>query len=186
MNIFLYNVLLYIGFSLNWLPPQAQTNLSNTSPQIRGGKQLSIPLCRFEPGNLKHEAVSAAHAKDLAVHDKYGVLINNYRVKEDNDLVFCPNSTAPAGAMRMGSSIAFPRQRTQLLSYKQKAASPATILNTKQGDGQTLCLNLKTIRKEFNMQRSWFSVCGYSINKQINTETRINSFTLLSTYIDHY
>ena len=108
MNLFPYSVLLSIGLSLNCLHPQAQTNFSDTSPQIRGEKQLFIPLYRFEPRKLKYRVLTAAHANNLPFHNRYDELINTYWAKVEQGQVFHPTSVVSVLSIGKGLSSVFP------------------------------------------------------------------------------
>jgi hypothetical protein len=55
---------------------------AQTSTSALNEKKLYIDVHQLEPGKVKFEDVAAAHAKDLAVENKYGVHFINYWVNE--------------------------------------------------------------------------------------------------------
>ncbi len=68
----------------------AQTNKG----AVVNREKMYIDVHQLEPGKVKFEDVAAAHAKDLAVEEKYGVHFINYWVDEEKGLIYCL-STAP-------------------------------------------------------------------------------------------
>jgi hypothetical protein len=77
-------VFVFISFNLS-----AQVSKVDAPPQNRGDKQLFIDVHRLEPGKVKYEEVARAHAKDLAVQDKYNVEFKRFWVDEGKGLVYC-------------------------------------------------------------------------------------------------
>ena len=65
---------------------------------IKGSNSLYLDIHELGPGNVTEAAVAAAHQKDLAVEQKYGVNFINYWVDVKNGTVIClsqaPNSAA--------------------------------------------------------------------------------------------
>ena len=65
---------------------------------VRGNNNLYLDIHELGPGNVTAAAVAAAHQKDLAVENKYGVNFINYWVDEKNGTVLClsqaPDSSA--------------------------------------------------------------------------------------------
>lgn len=59
---------------------------AQTNSAAANGKKLYIDVHQLEPGKVKFEDVAAAHAKDLAVEEKYGVHFINYWVDEEQGL----------------------------------------------------------------------------------------------------
>lgn len=57
-------------------------------------KKLFLDVHHLGAGNVTAEAVAAAHEKDLAVQDKYGVSFEKYWVDEAAGVVYCL-ATAP-------------------------------------------------------------------------------------------
>lgn len=54
-----------------------------------GEKKLFLDVHHLGAGNVTAEAVAAAHEKDLAVQEKYGVSFENYWVDEAAGEVYC-------------------------------------------------------------------------------------------------
>src|SRR5579863_4890893 len=65
---------------------------------IKGSNNLYLDIHELGPGNVTEAAVAAAHQKDLAVEQKYGVNFINYWVDVKSGTVIClsqaPDSTA--------------------------------------------------------------------------------------------
>lgn len=65
---------------------------------LKGTNNLYLDIHELGPGNVTAAAVAAAHKKDLAVQQKYGVNFINYWVDEKNGRVLClsqaPDSSA--------------------------------------------------------------------------------------------
>lgn len=72
----------------------AQTNKIDSSGQMANNQNLYIDVHKLTPGKVKFEDVAAAHAKDLAVQEKYGVHFINYWVNEKEGLVYCLSSSS--------------------------------------------------------------------------------------------
>jgi hypothetical protein len=86
-------LLILSGFvSLNSL---AQANQTGTD-----GKKFYIDVHQLQPGKVTYADVAAAHAKDLAVENKYGVHFINYWVDEKEGLVYCLSSASDTNAIR--------------------------------------------------------------------------------------
>jgi len=64
------------------------------------GKNLYIDVHQLTPGKVTYEAVAQAHAKDLAVQNKYNVQFLKYWVDEEKGLVYCLSSTADSAGIR--------------------------------------------------------------------------------------
>lgn len=52
-------------------------------------RKMYIDVHHMQPGKVKYEDVAAAHQKDLAVQDKYGVTCIAYWVDEKNGNIYC-------------------------------------------------------------------------------------------------
>jgi phenolic acid decarboxylase len=78
----------------------AQTNSDDTLNNKTAGKNLYIDVHQLEPGKIKFEDVAAAHAKDLATENKYGVHFINYWVNEEKGLVYCLSSASDSESIR--------------------------------------------------------------------------------------
>ena len=73
---------------------------AQTSTSALNEKKLYIDVHQLEPGKVKFEDVAAAHAKDLAVENKYGVHFINYWVNEEQGLVYCLSSAGDSSSVR--------------------------------------------------------------------------------------
>jgi Protein of unknown function (DUF4242) len=91
---------LFAAFSLISFQLSAQTGGTALSPYTAVEKTLFIDVHQLEPGKVKYEGVAQAHAKDLAVQEKYGVQFLKYWVDEDKGLVYCLSSSADTGSIR--------------------------------------------------------------------------------------
>jgi len=78
----------------------AQTADGNTSRHKAASKNLYIDVHQLEPGKVKYEDVAKAHAKDLAVENKYGVDFLKYWVDEQKGLVYCLSSSSDSGSIK--------------------------------------------------------------------------------------
>jgi len=65
-----------------------------------GAKNLYIDVHQLTPGRVTYEAVAGAHAKDLAVENKYNVQFLKYWVDEQKGLVYCLSSAADSSGIR--------------------------------------------------------------------------------------
>lgn len=63
-------------------------------------KELYIDVHHLPPGKVSYEDVAKAHAKDLAVQNKYGVQFLKYWVDESKGLVFCLSSASDSSSIR--------------------------------------------------------------------------------------
>jgi hypothetical protein len=82
------------AFNLFSFQLHAQMSMQNSSINADSMKHLFIDVHQLEPGKIKLEDVAKAHAKDLAVENKYGVNFINYWVDEDKGLVYCLSSSS--------------------------------------------------------------------------------------------
>src|ERR1700712_2240748 len=76
--ILLLSLITSCGFSTLQLSAQS----TNADAQDHA-KNLYIDVHQLEPGKVTYKAVAEAHAKDLAVQDKYGVHFLKYWVDEE-------------------------------------------------------------------------------------------------------
>ncbi|MBV9987518.1 MAG: DUF4242 domain-containing protein [Chitinophagaceae bacterium] len=71
---------------------------SSGQDSVKPGNQLYIDVHYLAAGKVKLADVAAAHSKDLAVQDRYGVSFLKYWVNEDKGVIYClssaPNSDA--------------------------------------------------------------------------------------------
>lgn len=84
MKVFLRAKLFFV-FSLFSLCAIAQGDKT-------GDPKLYIDVHQLTPGKVTYEAVAQAHAKDLAVENKYNVHFLRYWVDEQKGLVYCLSS----------------------------------------------------------------------------------------------
>ena len=78
----------------------AQTIIADTSVRQVNEKSLYIDVHQLGPGKVKFEDVATAHAKDLAVEEKYGVHFINYWVDEEKGLVYCLSTSGDTNSIR--------------------------------------------------------------------------------------
>jgi hypothetical protein len=71
----------------------AQTNSSGMLPNTRKEQKLFIDVHHLEPAKIKFDDVAKAHAKDVAVENKYGVKFLKFWVDEKQGLVYCLSSS---------------------------------------------------------------------------------------------
>ena len=97
MKIIHYLSVLIIAGSISF-HISAQT--IDTSAQLKNAINLYIDVHQLTPGKVKFTDVAAAHVKDLAVENKYGVHFINYWVDEAKGLVYCLSSTDDSSSIR--------------------------------------------------------------------------------------
>jgi hypothetical protein len=66
---------------------------------IKGNNNLYLDIHELGPGNVTAAAVAAAHQKDLAIEQKYGVNFINYWVDEKNGTVLCLSQAPDSAAV---------------------------------------------------------------------------------------
>ncbi|HVU55036.1 MAG TPA: DUF4242 domain-containing protein [Puia sp.] len=80
------------------LPDQIYMVTPGKAAKAKGPNDFYLDVHELGAGNVKAADVAAAHQKDLAVEQKYGVNFINYWVDEKDGLVLClsqaPDSTA--------------------------------------------------------------------------------------------
>ena len=69
-------------------------NAASLFAQTTNQQQLFIDVHQLKPGSVKASDVATAHAKDLAVQDKYNVHFLKYWVDEKAGTVYCLSSAA--------------------------------------------------------------------------------------------
>ena len=99
MKIIHYLSVLIIAGSIS-IQVSAQTKKIDTSEELKNAKNLYIDVHQLTPGKVKFTDVAAAHVKDLAVENKYGVHFINYWVDEAKGLVYCLSSTDDSSSIR--------------------------------------------------------------------------------------
>ena len=91
--------LLFLVFSILSLHLSAQPSKTDDLGQNEGSKQLFIDVHQLKPG-VKYKDVAAAHIKDLAVQEKYGVHILKFWMDQKKGLVYCLATAPDAGSLR--------------------------------------------------------------------------------------
>jgi hypothetical protein len=71
------------------LPEQIYLVKSGTEGSVNDGKNFFLDVHNLGPGKVTAKDVAAAHQKDLAVEQKYGVNFINYWVNEKRGIVVC-------------------------------------------------------------------------------------------------
>jgi Protein of unknown function (DUF4242) len=71
------------------LPDEIFMVTDGQAATLKGNKNLYLDIHELGPGNVTAKDVAAAHQKDLAVENKYGVNFINYWVDEKNGVVVC-------------------------------------------------------------------------------------------------
>jgi phenolic acid decarboxylase len=71
------------------LPEQIYMVKSGTEGSLNDGKNFFLDVHNLGPGKVTAKDVAAAHQKDLAVEQKYGVNFINYWVNEKRGIVVC-------------------------------------------------------------------------------------------------
>jgi Protein of unknown function (DUF4242) len=95
---------LLTGLSFIYTPLSAQSGTVDTTGHkgmnSAGHDNLYIDVHHIGPGKVTYAAVAAAHAKDLAVEEKYGVHFKKFWVDETNGIVYCLSSSPDTAAIR--------------------------------------------------------------------------------------
>ena len=97
MKIIHYLSVLIIAGSISF---HISAQAIDTSAQLKNAINLYIDVHQLTPGKVKFTDVAAAHVKDLAVENKYGVHFINYWVDEAKGLVYCLSSTDDSSSIR--------------------------------------------------------------------------------------
>jgi len=102
------------------LPSHVYLVSEGMEAKMKGGNYLFLDIHELGPGHVKAADVAAAHQKDLAVENKYGVNFINYWVDEKKGVVMCL-SEAP--------------DSTSIINTHKEAHGliPKYVLNVKQG-----------------------------------------------------
>jgi hypothetical protein len=95
----------FTAFSLISFQLSAQTSKrfpagTETFTPKQVGENLYIDVHQLEAGKVKFEGVAEAHAKDLAVQEKYGVHFLKYWVNEEKGMVYCLSSSRDTESIR--------------------------------------------------------------------------------------
>ena len=97
MKIIHYLSVLIIAGSISF---HISAQAIDTSAQLKNAINLYIDVHQLTPGKVKFTDVAAAHVKDLAVENKYGVHFINYWLDEAKGLVYCLSSTDDSSSIR--------------------------------------------------------------------------------------
>jgi hypothetical protein len=81
------------------LPTHVYEVTDGQAAKIKNMNDLYLDVHELGAGNVTEEAVAAAHKKDLATQDKYGVNFINYWVDTKQGLVFCLAEATDSAAM---------------------------------------------------------------------------------------
>lgn len=99
----LFLLTVFSGLSFIYSPLSAQSNAVDTTSHKGAGssghENLYIDVHHIGPGKVTYAAVAAAHAKDLAVEEKYGVHFKKFWVDETNGIVYCLSSAPDTAAI---------------------------------------------------------------------------------------
>ncbi len=96
----IFALLTVTALSIVSFKSSAQTSTANTFTHKAAEKNLYIDVHQLEPGKVKYEDVAKAHAKDLAVENKYGVDFIKFWVDESKGLVYCLSSSPDSASIR--------------------------------------------------------------------------------------
>ena len=86
-NLFVFTAFVAIAFLSS--RAFAQSNTMQGKDSSSTSKNLYMDIHHFAPGKVKYDDVAKAHAKDVAVEQKYGVNFINYWVNEKRGIVVC-------------------------------------------------------------------------------------------------
>jgi uncharacterized protein Usg len=81
------------------LPDQTYLVKGGEEAALRSGKNLFLDVHKLGAGKVTAKDVAAAHQKDLAVQQKYGVNFINYWVNEKDGVVVCLSQAADSTAI---------------------------------------------------------------------------------------
>ena len=95
-----FSTILFAAFTITSFHLAAQPKRTDTLDHTAGAKHLFIDVHQLGPGKVKYQDVAAAHAKDLAVENKYGVQFIKFWVDEDKGLVYCLSSSTDTASIR--------------------------------------------------------------------------------------
>lgn len=103
------------------IPSNVYQVSSGAEANATGNKQFFIDVHEMGPGKVAAKDVADAHAKDLAVQDKYGVNFTNYWVDEKRGVIMCLSEAPDSNAVKNAH-----KEAHGLL--------PAYVLKVKQGE----------------------------------------------------
>jgi uncharacterized protein DUF4242 len=96
----------------------AQSNTMQGKDSSSTSKNLYMDIHHFVPGKVKYEDVAKAHAKDVAIEQKYGVHFIKYWVDEAGGNVYCLSSAADTLSIRKAYTKAHGRLPDQIYLVK--------------------------------------------------------------------
>ena len=85
---------------LNVTPFLLKAQSTSAVTNSTNNKNIYIDVHQLTPGKVKFKDVAAAHAKDLAVENKYDVHFIKYWVNEEKGLVYCLSSAKDTAAIK--------------------------------------------------------------------------------------
>jgi hypothetical protein len=94
--------------------------------QTASSEHLYIDVHHLGPGKVTYQAVADAHAKDLAVEQKYGVHFLQYWVDEAGGDVYCLSSSADTASIRRTHGEAHGLLPDQIYAVTDGPEAPAT------------------------------------------------------------
>lgn len=105
---------------------KTETASAVTPAKDSSAAQWYIDVHHIGAGKVAYEGVAAAHAKDLAVQDKYGVNFAKYWVDEKAGNVYCLSTSPDTGSIRKAHAEAhglLPDEIFAVASGKEAAAN---------------------------------------------------------------
>jgi len=90
----------FAAISLHSFRLRAQSDKGTTETGKKSNEHLYLDVHHLGPGKVTAAAVAEAHAKDLAVQNKYGVHFLKYWVDEAGGDVYCLSSSADTQSIR--------------------------------------------------------------------------------------
>jgi hypothetical protein len=91
--LFILTATTAISIFSSHLSAQNKTDSTSHGSQKSSKNSYYIDVHQLGPGKVKYEAVAQAHAKDLAVENKYGVRFIKYWVDESGGKIYCLSSS---------------------------------------------------------------------------------------------
>lgn len=123
---FLFLLLTLLVLNGIFLDTSAQPAGAETSFDKTVGKSLYIDVHHFKPGEVKYEAVAQAHAKDVALQEKYGVKFIKFWVDENKGLVYCLSSSSDSESIRKTHAEAHGLIPTNIYRVTEGSEAPST------------------------------------------------------------
>jgi len=101
------------------VPQQVHLVTAGLAAALRGGQPLFLDIHQLGPGAVTADAVAAAHEKDLAVQDEFGVNFAQYWVDETEGVVMCLSEAPDADAVRRTHARAHGLLPDEILAVQQ-------------------------------------------------------------------